>query len=76
MKITMPIIETIGGSKYIEYIGIGIIIAVAIVVGIILYTKFKKSETISYSDLLLEMSTDVTGKATIAELHQAKVILI
>lgn len=50
-KFTRPIIETIGGSKYMEYIGIGIVIAVAIVAGIIIYTKLKKREDIPSNDL-------------------------
>ena len=45
-KITKPITETIGGSKHMEYIGIGIVIAVAIAAGIIIYTKFTKCENI------------------------------
>ena len=51
-KITKPIIEAIGGSKYMEYIGISIVIAVAIAVGIIIYTKFKKHEDIPSGDLV------------------------
>lgn len=36
-----------------EYIGIGIVIAVAIAAaGIIIYTKFKKRESISSNDLV------------------------
>ena len=35
-----------------EYIGIGIVIAVAIAAGIIIYTKFNKREAIPSGDLV------------------------
>ena len=45
-----------------EYIGIGIVIAVAIAAGIIIYTKIKKREDIPSGDLVSVSTTVTTGK--------------
>lgn len=57
-----------------EYIGI--VIAVIIAVGIIIYTKFKKREDISSSDLVSVPSTVTIGKDELAEIHQGTELII
>lgn len=52
-----------------EYIGIGIVIAVAIAAGIIIYTKFKKHEDIPSGDLVSVSTTVTTGKDELAEFN-------
>ena len=53
-----------------EYIGIGIVIAVAIAAGIIIYTKFKKCDATSSNDLVPGASKAISGKDELAEIHQ------
>lgn len=53
-----------------EYIGIGIVIAVIIAAGIIIYTKFKKREDIPSGDLVSVPSTVTSGKDELAEINQ------
>lgn len=53
-----------------EYIGIGIVIAVVIAAGIIIYTKFTKCEDIPSGDLVSAPSTVTSGKDELAEIHQ------
>lgn len=50
-----------------EYIGIGIVIAVAIAAGIIIYTKFTKCENIPSGDLVSAPSTVTSGKDGLAD---------
>lgn len=59
-----------------EYIGIGIVIAVVIAAGIMLYIKGKKREADPSGDLLSVRSTDVKGKNELAEIHQANELII
>lgn len=59
-----------------EYIGIGIVIAVIITAGIIIYTKFKKHEDIPSDDLVSVPSTVNSGKDELAEIHQANELVI
>lgn len=59
-----------------EYIGIGIVIAVAIVAGIIIYTKFTKCEDIPSGDLVSVPSTVTSGKDELAEIHQENELII
>lgn len=59
-----------------EYIGIGIVIAVAITAGIIIYTKFTKCEDIPSGDLVLAPSTVTNGKDELAEIHQENELII
>lgn len=58
-----------------EYIGIGIVIAVAIAAGIIIYTKFNKREAIPSGDLV-SVSTKTSGKDELAEIHQENELII
>ena len=58
-----------------EYIGIGIVIAVAIAAGIIIYTKFNKHEAIPSGDLV-SVSTTTGGKDELAEIHQENEFII
>lgn len=58
-----------------EYIGIGIVIAVAIAAGIIIYTKFNKREAIPSGDLV-SVSTTTSGKDELAEIHQENELII
>ena len=58
-----------------EYIGIGIVIAVAIAAGIIIYTKFNKREAIPSGDLV-SVSTTTSGKDELAEIHQENEFII
>ena len=58
-----------------EYIGIGIVIAVAIAAGIIIYTKFNKREAIPSGDLV-SVSTTTGGKDELAEIHQENEFII
>lgn len=54
-----------------EYIGIGIIVAAVITVGIILYTKSKKKDTVS-SDAIGDINaSSVNEKGALAEIHKA-----
>ena len=57
-----------------EYIGIGIVIAVAIAAGIIIYTKFNKREAIPSGDLVSVSTT--SGKDELAEIHQENELII
>lgn len=59
-----------------EYIGIGIVIAVAIAAGIIIYTKLKKREAIPSNDLVSVPSTVISGKDELANVHQANELVI
>ena len=59
-----------------EYIGIGIVIAVAIAVGNIIYTKFNKREAIPSGDLVSVSSTVTSGKDELAEIHQENELII
>lgn len=59
-----------------EYIGIGIVIAVIIVAGIIIYTKFKKREDIPSGDLVSVPSTVTSGKDELAEINQGNELII
>ena len=59
-----------------EYIGIGIVIAVAIAAGIIIYTKFKKCDSISSNDLVPGTSKAISGKDELAEIHQENELII
>ena len=59
-----------------EYIGIGIVIAVAIAAGIIIYTKFTKCEDIPSGDLVSTPSTVTSGKDELAEIHQENELII
>ena len=59
-----------------EYIGIGIVIAVAITAGIIIYTKFTKCEDIPSGDLVSAPSTVTNGKDELAEIHQENELII
>lgn len=54
-----------------EYIGIGIVIAVVIAACIVIYTKFKKREVISSDDLMPVPTTVISGKDELVESHQA-----
>ena len=57
-----------------EYIGIGIVIAVIIAAGIIIYTKFNKREAIPSGDLVSVSTT--SGKDELAEIHQENELII
>ena len=59
-----------------EYIGIGIVITVAIAAGIIIYTKFKKREAAQPDDLVSVPSTVISGKDELAESHQENQLVI
>lgn len=59
-----------------EYIGIGIVIAVAIAAGIIIYTKFKKREDIPSGDLVSVPSTVTSEKDELAEINQETELII
>lgn len=59
-----------------EYIGIGIVIAVIIVAGIIIYTKFKKREDIPSGDLVSVPLTVTSGKDELAEINQGNELII
>lgn len=59
-----------------EYIGIGIVIAVAIAAGIIIYTKIKKREAIPSGDLVSVSSITTSGKDELAEIHQENELII
>ena len=59
-----------------EYIGIGIVIAVVIAAGIIIYTKFTKCEDIPSGDLVSAPSTVTSGKDELAEIHQENELII
>lgn len=59
-----------------EYIGIGIIVAAVIAVGIILYSKLKKKEAV-VSDAISDVNERaVNGKGALAEIHQAEELVI
>ena len=59
-----------------EYIGIGIVIAVIIAAGIIIYTKFKKRDSTSSNDLVPGASKAISGKDELAEIHQENELVI
>lgn len=59
-----------------EYIGIGIVIAVIIAAGIIIYTKFKKRDSTSSNDLVPGASKAIRGKDEFAEIHQENELVI
>lgn len=59
-----------------EYIGIGIGIAVIIAAGIIIYTKFKKRDSTSSNDLVPGASKAISGKDELAEIHQENELVI
>ena len=59
-----------------EYIGIGIVIAVIIAAGIIIYTKFKKRDSTSSNDLVPGASKAISGKYELAEIHQENELVI
>ena len=54
-----------------KFLGIGIVVAVIIAAGIIIYTKFKKREDISSGDLVSVPSRVTSGKDELADVHQA-----
>lgn len=55
-----------------EYIGIGIVIAVAIAAGIIIYTKFKKCEDIPSGDQEAKLCNPVASYFANTELTTAE----
>ena len=59
-----------------EYIGIGIVIAVAIAAGIIIYTKVKKRENIPSGDLVSAPSAVTSGKDELMEIHHENELII
>ena len=59
-----------------EYIGIGIVIAVIIVAGIIIYKKIKKREDISSGDLVSVPSKVTSAKDDLAEINQGNELII
>ena len=59
-----------------EYIEIGIVIAVAIAAGIIIYTKFKKHEDIPSGELVSAPSTVTSGKDELVEIHHENELVI
>ncbi|MCI6406483.1 hypothetical protein [Veillonella caviae] len=59
-----------------EYIGIGIGIAVIIAAGIIIYRKFKKRDSTSSNDLVPGASKAISGKDELAEIHQENELVI
>lgn len=59
-----------------EYIVIGIIIAVIIATDIIIYTKFKKREDVPSGDLVSVPSTVTSGKDEPIEIHQKNEFII
>lgn len=59
-----------------EYIGIGIVIAVIIAAGIIIYKKFKKRDSTSSNDLVPGASKAISGKDELAEIHQENELVI
>lgn len=59
-----------------EYIGIGIVIAVAIAAGIIIYTKVKKRENIPSGDLVSASSAVTSGKDELMEIHHENELII
>ncbi|MDZ5501333.1 hypothetical protein U1303_00560 [Enterococcus cecorum] len=59
-----------------EYIGIGIVIAVVIAAGIIINTKFNKREAIPSGGLVSVSSTTTSGKDELAEFNQETELII
>lgn len=59
-----------------EYIGIGIVIAVAIAASIIIYTKVKKRENIPSGDLVSAPSPVISGKDELMEIHHENELII
>lgn len=59
-----------------EYIGIGIVIAVVIAAGIIIYTKFTKCEDITSGDLVSAPSPVTSGKDKLVEIHHENELVI
>lgn len=59
-----------------EYIGIGIGIAVIIAAGIIIYTKFKKRDSTSSNDFIPGASKAISEKDELAEIHQENELVI
>lgn len=59
-----------------EYIGIGIVIAVAIAAGIIIYTKVKKRENIPSGDLVSVPTAVTSGKDELMEIHHENELII
>lgn len=59
-----------------EYIGIGIVVAVAIAAGIIISTKFKKRGSTSSNDLVPVASKAISEKDELAEIHQENELII
>ena len=59
-----------------EYIGIGIVIAVAIAEGIIIYTKVKKRENIPSGDLVSAPLAVTSGKDELMEIHHENELII
>lgn len=59
-----------------EYIGIGIIVATVIAVGIILYTKSKKKDAVLSDAIGDDNSPEANDKGVLAEIHQADEIVI
>ena len=59
-----------------EYIGIGIVIAVAIAACIIIYTKFKKRDSTSSNYFVPGASKAISGKDKLVEIHQDNELVI
>lgn len=59
-----------------KFLGIGIVLAVIIAAGIIIYTKFKKCEYIPSGDLVSVPSRVASGKDELADVHQANELVI
>ena len=59
-----------------KFLGIGIVVAVIIAAGIIIYTKFKKCDSISSNDLVPGTSKAISGKDELAEIHQENELII
>lgn len=59
-----------------KFLGIGIVVAVIIAAGIIIYTKFKKREYIPSGDLVSAPSRVASGKDELADVHQANELVI
>lgn len=59
-----------------EYVGIGIVIAVAIAAGIIIYTKFKKQEDFSSGNLVSASSTATSENGKLVESRQEDKFII
>ena len=59
-----------------KFLGIGIVVAVIIAAGIIIYTKFKKHKDIPSGDLVSAPSTVTSGKDELVEIHHENELVI